>query len=51
VAAGKEKSGKGGLIFIIILLLVLGGAGAAWYTGALKNIKFLEFIPPPPSNR
>src|SRR5262245_18227002 len=37
----EKKGGKGGLIFVIILLLILGGVGAAWYTGALQGIKGL----------
>jgi signal recognition particle receptor subunit beta len=49
--AAEKKGGKGGLIFVIVLLLLLGGAGAAWYTGALKNIKGLEFLPPPPGGK
>jgi len=50
VAAEKKGGNKGILIFVILLVLV-GGAAAAWYTGSLKNIEFFKFLPPPPSNR
>lgn len=48
-AAPERKGGKGGLIFVILLIIVLGGIGAAWYLGYLKNIDFLKFLPPPPA--
>jgi signal recognition particle receptor subunit beta len=49
-AAPEKKGGRGGLIFLIILLLVLAGAGAAWYLGYFKDIEFLKFLPPPPKH-
>jgi signal recognition particle receptor subunit beta len=47
-SAPEKKGGKGGLIFVILLILILGGVGAAWYLGLLKNVEFLKFLPPPP---
>ncbi len=35
---GKTRKGRGGLVTAVLVLLVLAGGGAAWFTGALAPV-------------